>query len=413
MSVARPVSVETLASIPWMSAKSLSHAMREVSLRGPNDEQTWTHLVSRADVIAPSFNPKQAALMMNSLARITIETEGPVELFIRRYLRRFLSQIIPDCSPLDLAQVVHAIGAFNRHHDCVSSNLVQEIDSALTQQIPRMDDRELCMTASGLAIADSLGSREVLRTLVDASTKSGNQLSDRTLAQVLHLAGIRGHACETLVAHELTRRIPAMNHRSLVLSLNAISRLGIRNNAVLSVLSETIMSPDSQLVAIPFHQLTLLLRALQKLGMNTSDPLALHRIMDSLIRSDFTNQTTSALCAFVNSASRLSGYSHVIRECLGILVDRSLQPDEAILLIQSVCRMGDVDSEIIKLLLSKGEFGIPELARICKALDRIPSIRDPEIASSLKRHFRNLPKDCGKDADVEFIATVLDKFQSV
>jgi hypothetical protein len=408
MSIARPVSVETLASIPWMSAKSLSHAMREVSLRGPNDPQTWTHLVSRADMIAPSFNPKQAALMMNSLARIKIETEGPVELFIRRYMRRFLSEIIPNCSPLDLAQVVHAIGSFSRHHDCISSNLIQDIDSALTQRIPRMDDKEISMTACGLASVDSLGSSDVVRALLDASIQLGNQLTDRTLAQVLNLAGIRGYSCEALVAQELVRRIPNMNQRSLILSLNAVSRLGIKNNAMVSVLSETIMNPGSQLVAIPFHQLTLLLRSLQKQGMAKSDPLCLHRIMDSLIRSDFNNQNTGALCAFVNCASRLSGYSQMIQECIRILLGRSLQPAEATLLIQSVCRMNDFDSACIKTLLRKCEFKGPELLRICKALDRIPSIRDPEIVSSLKSHFSH-----GNNADVEFIATVIDKFQSV
>jgi hypothetical protein len=235
MSVLRPVSVETLASIPWMSAKSLSHAMREVSLRGPNDSETWKQLMSRADVIAASFNPKHAALVLNSLARI--KKLGYVEdLFLKRFINRFLPNVVPDCNALDSAQIVHAISMFPNQ---ASKEVVDQILHRIQEMVPHMDHPSLCMTAVGVSHL-SHPPLSVVQVIVTHGLTQ--ECTGRFLSQLLILASLHPHEMKLYIDQILSRlsdRTDVFPTRRLVKCIDLLERRNfIMNSNLVSRVSD-------------------------------------------------------------------------------------------------------------------------------------------------------------------------------
>ena len=284
MSVARAVSVETLSSIPWMSGKSLSHAMREVSLRGPNEKEVWNQLVSRADVISNSLSPKQSALLLNSIARVSDHPDliGTFDSFLRRYVRKFLVHALEEASPLDLAQTVHALGDLSKNAR-PNEQLVQMLLSKLRTCLSDMDDRSLSMTSFGVNRMKLDIDPTIVEIFLKCALALGESLSDRTLAQVLNLASVHGNdslAGGDLVAQSAPRII-TMNFRTLCLLLSSLGRLRLRNQAVTAALGEVVMSPSFS-AAVSVEQLAIIHRSSLKLGVAETHPHIIHRLDDLL-----------------------------------------------------------------------------------------------------------------------------------
>jgi hypothetical protein len=287
MSLLRPVSAETLSSIPWMSAKSLSHAMREVSLRGPNDKDTWIQLLSRADVISHSLNNKQNALLLNSIARIRRKEEltGIFDTFLRRHASKFLVHLIPESSPLDLAHVLHALGEFS---DVLNppNEVLQAFRARARESISAMDEKSLGIACFGLYRL-RLGESSVVGAVLSSAQGRLEFLSDRTLVQVINLATIcpdlgsklRGSLLELSV--EAIKRMPHMDHKTVFLLIKSIAKLRISTPDLTAAILEWVNGPGFAQVAT-VEQLKILMKSLEKLKLDTSDISVLHRVEEIL-----------------------------------------------------------------------------------------------------------------------------------
>ncbi|KAL8437579.1 hypothetical protein Efla_000442 [Eimeria flavescens] len=65
----QPVSFETLAGIPWMSAGRLCRVAEAVAVRGPYDQNTWTQLIARAEMVLPSLTLTHLARLSTACLR--------------------------------------------------------------------------------------------------------------------------------------------------------------------------------------------------------------------------------------------------------------------------------------------------------------------------------------------------------
>ena len=257
MIVLRPVSVDSLASIPWMSAKSLSHTIREVSARGPNDGLVWEKLMSRADMIAHSFTPKQAAMVLNSLGSIVSKNPGFVNpVFMSRFSNRFVPQLLAESNSLDIAQMVNGLGRFC---DLALPETVDAVMAALPSRVAAMDAIALSMTAAGLSRFRVTDKDLVLRIFHRGSEVG---LSDQGLSQLLHLAATAVESGDACMGDDLVRaidslvtpladRLETVSKRTLAFILNSLTRLKYQNKEVLTMLAGQTLPPRRN-IRVPF-----------------------------------------------------------------------------------------------------------------------------------------------------------------
>ena len=397
----RPVSAETLASIPWMSAKSLSHAMREVSLRGPNEAATWQQLLSRADVIARSFNAKQSALVLNSIARVrSRDCVSSQDAFLTRFVRRFLPHIIPSCNALDTAQIIHSLSLFPT---LVDQAVVVAAKCHLSSVLDDMNEQAVSMTAAGLG---RLGG-QLDPSLIEHILARGVELNlgSQAVAQLLTLAANSPHtdrhhfmgALGKLTA-QLTNCLPEV--RSLAVILNALARLQLRNADFMSLVAEAVMDDSNTAFThgASVKQLTIILRSLQKLSIMNTNPLVCFRLVDLIRRRPLSeNVDNPTVCLLLSAVSRMNGMRDFFVTVLehSVSSSRALQPDELTVILQAVARMGGLDTHAcVSTLLSRavdrvGEFSSAGLARLAECVgtmihaERISVLR--AIATQIKQ----------------------------
>lgn len=324
--------------------------MREVSLRGPNDVNTWMRLISRADMICASFSAKQSALVFNSFSRVMDVPDliGSFDAFVKRYVRKFLVKVIPTCSPLDSAQLVHAMGEFHKCLNGTEQNVIATVMESLREKIPLMQDRELSMTACGLI---KLRNRDpLIATLVlESGLRLGGELSDQSLAQIVNLAancqpGSGSNLCDLVnrMIIQTPSRTRDMNPRTMALLLTSLVKLRVSNPEFVSSLSDSILSPsNSRLTSSSFQTLAVILRSLQKMGIGERNPLVLHKLVDLMNSRSFGDQTTGDLCMYVNGVARMKGYDEDVMTCLRLILARELTPVQVILVLQSFSRLKD------------------------------------------------------------------------
>ena len=393
MSITRPVSRETLASIPWMSGKSLSHAMREVSLRGPNDAETWRNLLSRADVIVESLNAKQSALILNAISRVG-DFAIDYEPFLRRFVKKFLIRVIDQCNALDVAQLVHALASFQ----LAPAEVLTKLRGQIALKANEMEEKELSMTAVGLAKLDPtnphLPSVEAVLERGSQLCKSPHCLNDQTVAQLLSLAKTFGMQKERLIS-PLVERATILVHsddpsatsaRSAVLILACLST-STQNAEYVSGFIEKFLGSSKTSRNLSLKQLIVTLRSLQKLGVTESNPAAIHRMIDNITnRMTRTSETETAaldgttLCMLLNSLSRISScvetrlFNTVLTTIF--IESKNISSSDATVLMQSLARVGKntLDPALIDSILTKVysiELSGKELSIVAVALSRI------------------------------------------
>jgi hypothetical protein len=321
MSILRPVSSETLASIPWMSAKTLSHTMREVSLRGPNERPTWTQLVSRADVIVESFNPKQASLVLNSITRVRQipELDGLFNEYYRRHISKFLEAIVREMSSLDVAQTLHALGEWV----CVvrpSETLIKTLEQSFLRNVASMDDRSLSMACHGVSNL-GLFEQEIVSAVLSAAVNIGEGLSDRTLGQILNHSTLASkvHANDRQLINQLgslaVQRLGNMNFRTFVLVLNSLAKLRADNPDVMHAVAEVVRSANF-LKSASLQQLIVVLRSIQKLNKTGINPPEVYRLLDVISTRPLQFRDANTPCTLLNAITRVAGYDRLCNDCL-------------------------------------------------------------------------------------------------
>ena len=360
-----------------MSAKSLSQTMREVSIRGPHDSDTWHNLVSRADVIVASFNAKQSALVLNSLARIEDKKIMDSHAFIIRFVKKFLPATVRDMNGLDLAQVIHAIGAFRSLH--VSEDLKTAISTALPVVVGQMDSKSLSMTAFGLSrLALWDATSFVLQRALDVQ----DSLEDQSLAQIVSLVASCGAADDAKQLQDLMRcviqRVPSISVRSLSLSLNSFARLKVDNSHLVNLVGERILDAKDTAISrgASLSQLVVILRSLQKLGVMQQNPRVSHKLVELISAKPLDERIPSHIaCTLLSALSRLPGYTALIDQVFILVASRELSSDQIALLFQVMARSGITsafESVHAKMAASPHSFTGRQISIIAAACEQLP-----------------------------------------
>lgn len=388
MSIARPVSKETLASIPWMSGKSLSQTMREVSIRGPNDAETWRNLLSRADVIVESLNSKQSALILNSLARVRSSVID-YEPFLKRFMNKFLHHVVSECNGLDVAQLVHGISEFSNLKP--KPELIESFHERILFTVSLMEERELCMLALGVSRlfhTTCPKNSALVQAVVKRGLEISETLNDQTLAQLINLGTMMSGEHELLTMGLVPRATALvqsnMSPRSAVLILSSLARSKIKCDEYISGFTQRFSSLSS------LRQQIVTLRSFQKMGMMQSDPSLLYSLLDR-IKANFSRNGLSqsldikTLCVLANAASRISSASQFFEDVMHAIIARDdvtkMSGCEVTSLIQSIARIGtNGNPTILETLLKKHllvesiEFTGQQLSIIAVTLTRLGKV---------------------------------------
>lgn len=307
-----------------MSAKSLSHAMREVSLRGPNDSEVWTRLIGRADMIAHSFNPKQAALVINSLARIHDKLDKDLmESFLLRFNRKFLPILIPHTSPLDMAQICHGLTIMGN----IDNKLAVE---RVVSLVPQMDPTCVSMCAAALSSRKSRDLLQADRTrcllkLVERVMEFSNT-NEQTFAQILRAcATVPGDLVIEKKVVELCRQslimFERMSMRSLCVCLNSLAKMknvkGPVVNEILNIVADRTQRGDSAIVdGASLLQLAVLLRSLQKLDIKAIGPLVDETFVKYIKTREICNVPPKTACILLSALVEVPGTEVMIATLL-------------------------------------------------------------------------------------------------
>ena len=362
--MSNPVSLLTLESIPWMSAKSLSHAMREVSLRGPNDLGTWTRLVGRADMIAHSFNPKQTALVVHSLGKIFEQKLFPtdfIETFLGRFTRKFLPHIVPHTSPLDAAQIAHGLAIFGKTNKRVSAHCLSMMMDRVSELAFDMDMKAVSMCAASLSDKRSVLPEEVRSKCIVALSSRFLQLDDvneQSFAQILR-------ACTTMASEKEVGEIvtdlcvknlklfQSMSVRSLSVCLNSLAKVLNTNtpvvNEILLICSERIEEGDSGIATgASLLQLGVLLRSLQKLGIRKVSAMTDQAMVKYIQSRDRSNMSTHTVCVLLSALVEVPGTTGLVRTVIDSvrIMNGRFSPTE-IAAISNALKRSEVDPEFV------------------------------------------------------------------
>lgn len=305
-----------------MSAKSLSHTMREVSIRGPHDTEIWSRLLSRADMIAHSFNPKQTALVVNSLARMKssnframIESPDLINPFMTRFDKKFLASVIQHSSALDIAQIAHGFEVLGTR---MTSRNFSSLLAKITQLASHMDTSSVSMCA--LALSHETGCEDDKVKCLEAlvSRIMGNdQINEQCLAQMLRAcATVPGQSRIVKIVEEMCMKnlpmIETMSIRGLCVCLNSLAKLKMVDrpvvNEIIILVADRVDREDSAFRdGASILQVGLLLRSLQKLGVQSVAPILEHRLVQYIrMRNIETNMSSKAICLLVSALTQVS-----------------------------------------------------------------------------------------------------------
>ena len=353
-SLKQPVSRESIASIPWMSAKSLSHVIRDVSIRGPQLKEVWDQIQSRADVIAHSFNAKQSALVVVGLGKIVSEhPEFVNKLFVDRFVSKFLHQIFSSCNSLDIAQILYGLSRLGK---CV------DFGNVIETNVPLMDVNSLSMTSLALSspIFQSQLSRDLLLVILQRAVALEN-VNDQCIGQVLHLSTPFG-------ADPLCNPLILILHAKLVDGLDQISFKSLA--LVLSSMcsSECPISPDflsmlhCALLAKEYSGATLtslgvILRSIQKIYTHEHvidfTPVS-SLLIEEIGKRNLLNQGTRTLGLLLSAISRQASTcnttsSVVTASILNALNERPVAEfSEFISILSSMGRLGQTHPFLLR-----------------------------------------------------------------
>ena len=347
-----------------MSAKSLAHAMRDVSLRGPNDLNTWTRLVGRADMIAHSFNPKQAALVVHSLGKVfekkTFSQTDFIQSFISRFNRKFLPEIVPHTTALDAAQIIHGLSVLEKTNKRLIESL-PVLMNRVSSLAPHMDMKSVSMCAAGLSNDKIVVPNQIRTNCIVALSQRFLQLEDvneQSFAQIMR-------ACSTLGPDEEIRKLvdeicvkcimmfQTMSVRSLSVALNSLGKMGNCTrpivNEILMIVSERVLRGESSFSSgASLLQLAVILRSLQKLGINDVSPLVDHALVKYIRTRDLETLSAHTVCVLLSALSHVPDTGEIVMAVIDGSLNKGLRfsPNEILIVTNALKRTG-VDPDYI------------------------------------------------------------------
>lgn len=329
-----PVSVESLASIPWMSSKRIAHCVRDVSLRGPNSEEVWQRLIGRVDMVAHTLSPKQGALVLNALARTQPKIED-VPRFLQRFSVRFLPNILEHANVIDGAQILHAARELG-----IKSIKTDPILGKIISGISAVDAPTLALILRGVSPLLSSSEDDVCSVLLKRAGEllAVEELNEQLLAQTLMFATEHRVSGVARLVPALVGRIPSISLRSFVLVCSTLAR--DQNPEIFAAVSERVMSDNSVAVGASLKQLGVVLRSLQKMGTMGVNSDACYKVVEYMRMRRPINCDTHTLGIVLAGLSRIEGSEDLIDHLCGNNVEGAIRKSDLLSITASVNRIG-------------------------------------------------------------------------
>jgi len=311
------------------------------------DVETWSRLISRADQIAHSLNPKQAGLVFNSLGRFVSRHHQPsaqMEEFVSRYSKRMLGNVLPHCSALDVAQLVHGLVACETW--CFPPRLIDEVSNRIIQVAGEFDVQSLSMVALAISKMKSSAAirQEVVRAIV--SRGLGIDVNEQCFSQILNCASTVSSSGGTdQIAQFCLKNIAlfeTMSIRSLCVTVSALGKLKYADPEILHLVSCRVFEDKAIAVGASLQQLAIIMRSLQK--SKVTDHLVYSRLMDIIrmrkIESDIDSRNACNLITALSHANCSVEFMQGVIESTGI-VHRKLHESEGIALVAAFVRFSE------------------------------------------------------------------------
>lgn len=278
-----------------MSHTQLPHTMQRLALGGPHDQATWRKVISRAEVIAHTFNSKDAALMVNAFAKArNAIPEKEMGRFLRRFFKEYGTGTMEKASAMDLSLLSHGLSVCGVY----SRKLFDQLSSRLNQET--LDCQQLSLVANAFARESHTDAMLLSHLLKQAERQDVvDALNGQSLALFLNALAQLGD--EVDIPEVLIRKAPEvdMDITSLSLLLNSLARLKRVDKDCLDLLAQQV---EEKIHTATPRQLGMLFNAAGKLQ------LCHPRMIDSLlshmrrVRNKFDALSLVLVC---NAAAKL------------------------------------------------------------------------------------------------------------
>ncbi|CAE8612281.1 unnamed protein product [Polarella glacialis] len=312
----KPVSQDTLAGIPWAGRSTLTGLFLRVASHGPKDPLVWKKLAARADVIAHSLTPKQAALILSAMVRSGQRPES----FLRRFSVKFVPSLIDQADLVDLCGIISSLSQLGAYCE-ESFNLAAR---RLGEMANQLDARQLSLLVNAYVRCGHHDAelfekllKQVPRRLARCTGKDAAVLLN-AMAQLPHensedIDGEEAPAARSAVGEALRPALEAIALRlpdllpeadlhSMTLILNAFAQLGFVQKDVLDLLTEELLASDERLQRLSPRQLAMVLNAAARLQLY--EPRLLE-LLASKVRLSAQGLDSQALCVVANACAKL------------------------------------------------------------------------------------------------------------
>eukprot|EP00930_Biecheleria_cincta_P047036 TRINITY_DN32538_c0_g1_i1.p1 TRINITY_DN32538_c0_g1~~TRINITY_DN32538_c0_g1_i1.p1 ORF type:complete len:562 (-),score=79.57 TRINITY_DN32538_c0_g1_i1:99-1784(-) len=319
----KPVSQDTLAGIPWAGRSTLTGLFLRVAATGPHDAVVWKRLAARADVIAHSLTPKQAALVLSAMAR----AQQRQETFLRRFSVKFVPSLVHSAELVDLCGMMSSLsqlGAYTEESFGLAANRLcemsaqldarqlslvvnayvrsghedQELFHKLLRQVPRRLAR--CTAKDAAVMLNAFAQLPGLQPKVQG-VQPANDPDDQPEGPAAETAEALRVALEA-VALRLPELLPTADLHSLTLILNAFAQLNFVQKDVLDLLTGELLVDEDRLQRLTPRQLAMVLNAAARLQLH--EPRLLEQLA-SCVRLSAQALDPHGLCVVANGCAKL------------------------------------------------------------------------------------------------------------
>ncbi|KAL8451199.1 hypothetical protein Emag_002837 [Eimeria magna] len=180
----QPVSFETLAGIPWMSAGRLCRVAEAVAARGPYDQNTWAQLIARAEMVLPSLSLKHLARISSACLRVSWR---PAAFFAVAFKRNpNLKTLIAEGEARDLCAILQALSGL----ECLDTRLFKLLADRLSEPEVFRECRffQFAFALNALAAAKVLHPRILVAAgaLLDLTSREAEEVKPQSFALFLN-----------------------------------------------------------------------------------------------------------------------------------------------------------------------------------------------------------------------------------
>ncbi|CAK9111733.1 unnamed protein product [Durusdinium trenchii] len=293
---------------PWLIGLPGGRYVR-VAERGPKDPAIWKRLTARADVIAHSLTPKQASLILSSMARSRHSQDN----FLQRFSLKFAPSLVSQAEIIDLCGIVSGLSQLNVYQE----ELFAMTSQRLREVAPQLDARQVSLMANAFVKAGHLD-MELFQRLLKQALRQLSKFTAKDAAVMLNafsqVPDFQVKEWDDTFLDENTRELkttlealalrlpdllPKADLHSLALILNAFAQLQFVQKDLLDLMSQELLLNEEKLTP---RQLAMVLNAIARLQLH--EP-RLIELLSSVVRSGAHALDPQGLCLVANASAKL------------------------------------------------------------------------------------------------------------